>query len=218
MRLGICACLLLASSTQATISQHIPEETGHLHIRNVTTEFPDPIDDPFYHAPANLDTFKPGQVIRSRSINNTVTSDDLRASYQVFYRTTDTQNKPEATVATLWEPAKPKIPHQMMSYHSYMDSPSFDCSVSWAFVNGSDSDGYAPLLTDAPKFIKWALGKGIYVVVPDDEGPQAAFIAGFQEGQSALDGMRATINFFKLPADTGIATTGYRYVITPAFL
>lgn len=193
--------LLLATGTQAN---------HRLYTRNVTTDFPDPNDDPFYRPPANLSSFKPGQVIRSREINNTLTSDDLKASYQVLYRSTDTMNNSEATVTTVWEPKQPRKPPQILSYQSYMDSASFDCSVSWAFVKGSASKGGTVNILEAPTFVKWALGKGIYMIDTDDEGPKAAFIAGFQAGQATLDGIRATINFFELPANTAIATTGYR--------
>ncbi|UZJ51647.1 hypothetical protein CBS101457_000967 [Exobasidium rhododendri] len=177
-------------------------------VRDVTTEFPDPTVDPFYVAPANINTYKPGQVIRSRSVTTTITS-DVGSSYQLFYRTTNTSNQAEGTVATVWAPTTPKSPAQVLSYHSYMDSTSPDCAVSWAFVQGSASNGKAVTSLDAPVFIEWALSQGIYVVDPDDEGPKAAFIAGFQQGMAALDGIRAIKNYYKLPASTGIAMTGY---------
>lgn len=148
--------------------------------------FPDPIDDPFYKPPLNLNTYQPGFIIRSRKVNTTISSSKTAGSYQILYRTTDTQNKAEATVATVWEPIHPRSPAQILSYHSYMDSDSFDCAPSWGWLNNSASKGWAPLITDAPIFVDWALKHGIYVLDPDDEGPKAAFIAGFQQGQVSL--------------------------------
>jgi hypothetical protein len=175
-----------------------------LLLRSVATEFPDPNDDPFYKAPPKLSSYALGQVIRSRAVNTTITA-GVKSSYQVLYRTSDTQKNAEATVATIWQPLEPKSPAQILSYHSYMDSDSFDCSPSWAFVQGSASQGKPVTSLDAPIFIEWALSQGIYVVDPDDEGPKAAFIAGYQQGYSALDGIRATKNFYKLPKKTEIA-------------
>jgi hypothetical protein len=193
-----CACLLLAFSINASI----------LHVRDDTI-YPNPNEDPFYQAPSNISTFRPGAVIRSRAVNTTIGPKNAKASFQVLYRTTDTQNQSEATVATLWAPYNPRQPAQILSYHSYMDSDSFDCSPSWAWLNNTKSNGWVPLFTDAKMFINWALQFGLYVLDPDDEGPKATFIAGFQQGQAALDGMRATRDFFGLPKDTEIGMTGY---------
>ena len=47
------------------------------------------------------------------------------------------------------------------------------------------------------------------VIVADHEGPEAAFISGFQEGYAILDGMRAITNDQQLAKDSAIAMFGY---------
>ena len=180
-----------------------------LAIRMVPRQaFPDPTVDPFYKAPKNLRHYSPGEVIRHRLVNTTIPA-NVKQAYQVLYRTTDTQGNPESTVATLFKPTKPGKKAQVLSYHVYMDSDVEDCDPAWAFDAGSASKATGTTTTDSAIFINWALNNGIYVVVPDDEGPQAAFIAGFQEGMAALDGMRAIKNFFSFPKKTEIVITGY---------
>lgn len=139
---------------------------------NVTTAFPDPSQDPFYKAPFDVDSYQTGQVIRSRKVPTLITSEELKGSYQVLYRTTDTQNQPQATVATVWAPVKPKSPPQVLSYHSFTDSDAFDCSPSWGWIKGSKSKGKESVT--AVFLVKWALEHGIYAVNADVEGPNAA--------------------------------------------
>lgn len=202
LSIGISSLLLLLAIASARPTAR------SLHLRDVSTSFPDPNDDPFYKAPSNVNSYKPGQIIRTRSVNTTITS-FVGSSFQLLYRTTDTQNKSEVTVATVWAPTTPKSPPQVFSYQSYMDSDSLDCDPSWAFVSGSASQGKPVTSLDAPIYIEWALSTGRYVVDADDEGPKAAFIAGFQQGQAALDGIRALKNHYNLPKSTEIALNGY---------
>jgi hypothetical protein len=180
-----------------------------LRQRSVATEFPDPNQDPFYKAPSNLASYKLGQVIRSRKVVTTVTSSSIKPSYQLYYRTTNTQNGAEGTVATVLAPTSPKSPAQILSYHAYQDSDSFDCSPSWALVNGSKSDATGTTGSDLDVYVDFALSNGIYAIVPDDEGSSSTFIAGYQQGVDVLDGLRAIKNFYKLPSKAGIAMAGY---------
>lgn len=206
MHLRILAWLLVAGLSGSFAR---PLVSAPSTASNATAEFPNPRLDPFYAPPANLSAYETGQIIQTRRVNTTIVSDHLASSYQLFYRTTDAIGGAEATVATVWEPKEPKSPAQVLSYHVYMDSASFDCTPSWALVDGSASNGRVSLALDAPVFVKWALSKGIYAVVPDHEGPKAALIAGYQEGPATLDGMRAIRNFYTLPAETGFGMAGY---------
>jgi hypothetical protein len=177
--------------------------------RSVATKFPDPNKDIFYKAPSNLTAYKPGQVIRSRSVVTTVTSTSLKKAYQLYYRTTNTQNGAEGTVATVFAPKSPNKAGHILSYHAYEDSDSFDCAPSWALVNGSASKATGTTGMDLNTYANFALSNGVYLVVPDDEGSQSAFIAGYQQGYATLDGIRALKNFYKLPANAGVAMAGY---------
>lgn len=198
MQFHITALLLAAFATV----QALPHS---LKARAIS--YPDPTIDPFYKAPSNLASYKPGQVIRSRSVVTTIT-ENVKSSYQVYYRTTNTQNQASGTVTTIWEPTNARSPPQILAYTVYEDADALDCNPSWTFVNSS-AQGTGAGSTDVPIYIKWALENGIYVTVPDDYGPRSTFIAGFEEGMAALDGMRAIKNFYKMPKKTPVAVTGY---------
>jgi len=207
MQVTITTTLLLSALTLA-VALPLQGIDHRLFGRDVASAFPDPYQDAFYKAPSNLASYSVGDIIRTRAVDTTILA-SVGSSFQLLYRTTDTSKNAEATVATIWKPTTPRVPAQILSYHPYMDSDSLDCNPSWAFVQGSGSENTGTTSTDATVYIEWALSNGIYVVSPDDEGPKAAFIAGFQQGMSALDGIRAITNHYKLPKNTEVALLGY---------
>lgn len=172
-------------------------------------DLPDPNNDPFYATPANISRYCKGEVIQSRNVNTTIGDHNKATSYQISFRSLNTQNKPQKAITTVFVPAQPVHPPQIMSYQFFEDSTSLDCSPSYNFLSGWSQPDKLPISFDAPIIIGWALKRGIYVVAPDHEGPESAFIAGFQEGMATLDGLRATISLLKLPKNTGIAFLGY---------
>lgn len=48
-----------------------------------------------------------------------------------------------------------------------------------------------------------------YVLVPDHQGPRSAFMAGFEEGYTTLDGIRAGLNYLGLSSHLPIGLIGY---------
>lgn len=204
MRFILTSLVLIATSLYAVAY------AGPLVQKRASIANTDPNQDSFYKAPSNLATYKPGQVIRSRKVTTTVTSSSLKQAYQLYFRTTNTQGGAEGTVATVFQPTNPKTSAsaQILSYHAYEDSDSFDCAPSWALVQGSMSKATGTTGMDLDTYVTFALGKGVYAVVPDDEGSVSAFIGGHQEAYAALDGVRATKNFFKIPK-AAAAGAGY---------
>lgn len=199
MRTSLAAVVLAAASTvQAAVLR-----------REQAPAFPNPNDDPFYAVPANVSSYSLGQVINKRAVETIVSSGNLSASYQLFYRTNNATGGASATVATIFVPKSPVTPTKAFSYQFYMDSIQLDCNPSWALVNGSDSQAKSTAGDTATSSIQWGLDNGYYVITSDHEGPEAAFIAGIQEGQMSLDGLRALKNDQQLPADTQIALFGY---------
>jgi hypothetical protein len=176
----------------------------------LTASLPDPTKDPFYASDSDqqLHLSQPGQVLRRRRV---VTSFErnVDSSSQLYYRTTSSTKEAQGTVATVWKPSKPKLPVQILSFHTYQDSASLSCHPSWALVSGTASHGKIPVSLDSSVYIQWALDRGIYVIVPDHLGPKAAWLAGIQAGAAVLDGIRALRAHFQLPMDAEAALLGY---------
>ncbi|CBQ73810.1 probable lipase precursor [Sporisorium reilianum SRZ2] len=192
---------LVALAAAATVSLAAPLERR--------AQFPDPNDDPFYSAPANIGSYVNGQVIQSRSATTDIGTSNNAASFQLLYRTTNTSNLPEATVATVWIPAKPASPPKIFSYQVYEDATQLNCAPSYSYLSGLDEPGKGTVILDTPIVISWALQQGYYVVSADHEGPKAAFIAGCQEGRAILDGVRALRNFQNLASNSAVGFYGY---------
>lgn len=173
------------------------------------TAFPDPNEDPFYKVPSSIASYHPGQVISSRKVTTHIDNSFYSKSFQILYRTQNTAQQPDATVATLWWPKEPVYPTKVLSFHAFTDSAQLNCNPSWAFLNVTGSQNILTTTVDAPFYIEWALRKGYYVVAPDYLGSASAFNAGYQEGYAVLDGLRATLEFNKLNKDSSIVMFGY---------
>jgi Secretory lipase len=169
---------------------------------------PPPQSDAFYQPPAGYEATAPGTVLRSRAVP--VSAFGLLPqkvqAWQLLYRTTDTQDQPEATVTTLLLPlgAKPSAGRPLVSYQVAEDSAAPQCAISYQLRQGAGNDNIVAqaeiLLMDA------ALQKGWAVTVPDYEGPKSAYVAGKQAGQAVLDGIRATEGFAEAGLTGGAAT------------
>lgn len=176
---------------------------------DVSADFPDPSFDPFYHEDAQiLRSSASGQVLHVRKVGTDFTR-NVASSVQLYYRTTGTDEEAQGTVATVWKPTNAREPAQIFSFATYEDATSLNCNPSWALVRGSLSKGKIPVSLDSSVYIQWALDQGIYVIVPDHEGPKAAWLAGFEAGRSVLDGIRALRSFYELPLDAEVGMAGY---------
>ena len=166
-----------------------------------------PSDDAFYTAPANLTSYRPGEIIDSRSVYAPAV---LREVTQIKYATTNTQNSSSYTIATVASPDNIQYPQKLLSLQDWQDSSGKNCAPSYGFATGLlGSAGITTSVIDMPIVLEWALSKGYYVVVPDHEGPNGEFTVGHTEGQAGLDGIRAAISYLNLPADTSTAIYGY---------
>ncbi|EPQ30659.1 uncharacterized protein PFL1_01560 [Pseudozyma flocculosa PF-1] len=194
-------CLPAALATSATAHEGL--------VGRANPDFPAPDVDPFYKPSGNLAAARRGQVLRRRSFPSVFAGPDLEKSFHLLYRTEDTFNQPEATVASIFVPAKPSSPPRILSVQAWVDSNSPDCAYSWAVVKDSGSGTAIENFLDPGTYIKWALSKGYYVVTPDFLGPKSTFIAGYQSGQAILDGIKALIRDQNLPKDTAVGMVGY---------
>ncbi|SPO32460.1 probable lipase precursor [Ustilago trichophora] len=192
---------LIALAAAATAALAVPMERR--------APFPDPNDDPFYQMPSNIGTYANGQVIQSRKAPTDIGNINKAESFQLSYRTTNTQKEASVTVATVWIPSKPASPPKIFSYQTYEDSAQLNCAPSYNYLTGIDQPNKVTTILDTPIIISWALQQGYYVVSSDHEGPGSAFIAGYEEGMAVLDGIRAFKNFKNLPQDIGVGLYGY---------
>lgn len=204
MQISIVFNLLLAFVTVANGATH-----KRLLGNSGNPDFPDPNVDPFYKVPSSVASYQNGDVISSREVPTTINQSYYDKSYQILYKTQNSQNEGDATVATVWTPKKPKSESTVFSWQVFEDSTQLNCNPSWAFINKSKSTNTITTSVDAPFYIQWALEQGYYVIAPDHLGSNSAFIAGFQEGYAVLDGIRATIKFNKLSQSSKVAIAGY---------
>lgn len=165
-----------------------------------------PRQDPWYTAPPDWQYRQPGEVLRIRHAPGNLTSAfNASSTFNLLYRTTDTNYKPSWAVTTLFVPRKGNG-SALLSYQIPYSTPDVDASPSYAFYAPPSSQGL--MYAD----ITGALSRGWYVNVPDHEGPLASFTCGVQEGHATLDSIRAVKNQFQgwsLANDTRVAMWGY---------
>lgn len=164
-----------------------------------------PKSDPFYRAPDDLETFRPGDVldgrpVQVRSLRHVIEAD----AWHVRFRSTDMQGGPSWGVATVMVPRRrfrgPVRP--LLSYQCAIDALGATADPSYTLRRG-----------DQPElpFISLALRRGWAVVTTDFNGPQHAFGAYPLCARFVLDGIRAAIGFEPagLDAATPIGLWGY---------
>ncbi|KAK2614695.1 hypothetical protein N8I77_001500 [Diaporthe amygdali] len=145
-----------------------------------------PLQDPWYTAPDGFETAKPGDILRIREAPGNLTSlaSNCSSAYNILYRTTNSQYKPDWAVTTVFVPVA--VSPALLSYQIPYDSAWLDASPSYAFYT---TDG-----TDSLSDISTGLSSGWFVNVPDYEGPFASFTAGVQSGHATIDSIRAAFN------------------------
>ncbi|TQF73852.1 hypothetical protein FK531_04010 [Rhodococcus spelaei] len=178
--------------------------------------------DAFYTPPANIASLQNGAVIRERGVQP-IPIVGGRAK-EVAYKTTNSQNQPILTVTTVFTPNGCGLggngsggssfgssgggdcvgAGKLISYQHATNSLGMKCQPSVIFNSGNPIN----TLTVMTPFLQEALNRGYTVSAPDHNGPLASFIAGYTEGHSVLDGIRATESHLGLPATTEVALIG----------
>ncbi|CAJ2501707.1 Uu.00g045600.m01.CDS01 [Anthostomella pinea] len=178
-----------------------------------------PSQDPWYTAPAGFETAAPGTILRIRTDPSNITAvlDDCVAAYNILYRTTDARYAASWAVTTLLVPREPvggsnsssgnnsSVEEQekksaLLSYQIWYNTASVDGSPSYLLSTSfasNDMIGIPPATED----IGAALARGWFVVVPDFEGPLAAFGAGPQAAHAVLDSVRAVFESDAFPGE-----------------
>lgn len=158
-----------------------------------------PSKDPFYDLPSNLGKHAPGAILKHRQSPSSIvafgiTPDNIQDSYQVLYRTNDRDSKPIATVMTVIVPKNANF-GAVLSFQLAENAIIIDCAPSYGMTASSNDN---PLLASPTAqlqvlLIQAALADGWVVIVPDFQGPKAAFGDSIIAGQAVLDAARAAV-------------------------
>ena len=176
---------------------------------------PLPDHDPFYSVPSGIARLPNGTILKSRSVKASAgygLAPTLATSWQVQYKTENTQFQASADVATIMVPDMPWTgpgPRPLVSYQTAEDGVGSKCSPSYALDGGVvGADGNSETETG---LIFSALRKGWAVIAPDYEGPKSDFLGAAGEAHGVLDGVRAALRFHPdgVTASTPIALWGY---------
>ncbi|NDZ93223.1 lipase [Streptomyces sp. SID6673] len=150
---------------------------------------PTPLPDNFYTIPRNIGEYAPGDVISVRGRPNPPAFIDVR-TYQIKFRSSDSQGKPISAVTTLLVPTKKRVNGPLLSFQHIINATGLECAPSQALWTQD------PNLTirEAPA-LNVALQRGWTIAIPDHLGPRSAYGAAKLGGQITLDGIRAVQRF-----------------------
>jgi hypothetical protein len=133
---------LLVSTTLAISIELASVKHAYLKPAPIWKRIPiPPLSDPFYTPPSRYETTSPGTILRSRPIPNPIvasnsTNANIKAAFQVLYRTTDSLGEAQAAMQTVL------IPHnadysKYLSYQIAYDSAYDNCSPSYVLQQGA---------------------------------------------------------------------------------
>ncbi|MRH86528.1 lipase [Nocardia sp. SYP-A9097] len=172
-----------------------------------------PGKDPFFRAPHGFAQQAPGTVLRSRPVELALLGivPQQVAAWQLLYRSTDLDGKPEVAVTTVLLPkgATPDPERPLLAFGSAIDAVTDRCAPSYALRLGAVSPGSITQLEWL--LVANALRRGWAVTIADHVGQQGNFGAAREPGYRSLDGVRAALGFapLGLRPDTKVAVWGY---------
>ncbi|OTA92182.1 hypothetical protein M434DRAFT_22027 [Hypoxylon sp. CO27-5] len=156
-----------------------------------------PSQDPWYKALPDFEAYSPGTVLRIRAVpEKLIPFDHTSKAYHIMYRTTGSRYQPTWAAASLFIPETPCIlpsgHNALLSCQPAYNSASVDHSPSHTLFQPVPPSAQG-IPTGHARFHKM-LSRGWFVVVPDFEGPHAAFGASVLAGHATLDGIRAVLS------------------------
>ncbi|WP_228538165.1 lipase family protein [Nocardia sp. XZ_19_385] len=158
------------------------------------------LDPAFYNPdPAKVAAAQPGEILSARQVNlaNFWLIPLNTNAWQVSYRSTNTRGEAIPAVATVIVPHRPAPSGQrgLVSFQFAEDSLSINCAPSYTLQMGSMPNPLNPVIGAEFIEVQAMLQLGHAVVVPDHQGPSAAYAAGPLGARITLDGIRAAQNF-----------------------
>lgn len=122
---------------------------------------------------------------------------NVKNSWDILVRSEDPEGNPVAVVSTIVEPYYAD-PTKLVAYNAAQDSSNFDCSPTYAILQGS------PFFQNSEIQLEWAfmgsaamLSQGYYVITTNYETTtnySAAFTAGRLPGQNILNSLRGALS------------------------
>lgn len=213
MRFRHLFSLLMAAQTLVPATAAPPT-----HTPRGNADIAPPSQDPFYAVPSGLEKKSAGTVLAHRRSPSPVfalgfTPDNIQDSHQVLYRTTDRNGRPTATVMTVLVPKNANF-SSVLSFQLAENAVIIDCAPSYAITAASRDNPLLNSLTAQFQVLlmQAALADGWVVVVPDFQGPRAAFADDRIAGQAILDGLRASLrskSFTGISEKAVVALWGY---------
>jgi pimeloyl-ACP methyl ester carboxylesterase len=194
---------IAGAAVMATLAlTHVAQAQTALPVADANVK---PAADSFYTPPAAsyLASVAPGTIVRYRALPASSLWADVKEGWQIMYRSTNSKDQPVAMVTTLLVPKTVSTTgKKLISYQSFYDSLTLNCSPSGLTLNGKLFD---------KTFYKSALTKGYYVTLSDYEGLESQWIAAKNTGHGVLDSIRAVEGFSKsgLSASTPVGLFGY---------
>lgn len=217
------ACLVLATGVTVAICP-VLTNTAAAQPVPVTPALPFPLppappysDPGFYQPdPARVAAAQPGEILSARQVNLAnfwLVPLNVNA-WQLSFRSNNSRGEPIAAVTTVIVPhrAAPTGERALLSFQMAEDSLSQNCAPSYTLQMGSLPNPLNPVIGAEFIEVQAMLQRGHAVVVPDHQGPNAAYAVGPLGGRITLDGIRAAENFEPagLPGtDTRVALWGY---------
>ncbi|KAA8887061.1 triacylglycerol lipase [Nocardia colli] len=214
-RLGVTAvsmCLALTAIGAATADPGYPAfPPDQNQLPQLPTEpglydllpIPVPAEDPWYADPPELETYAPGQIVRSREVQTRLLGIPFPVyTKQLLYRTNDVHDNPIVTATTVVVPGIPWLgsPRPVISFQEAIDSTNSACNPSYTMQTGTMKE---------VALLQYWLEQGFAINIPDFDGKFNTFNT-YAEGKMVLDSLRAMKNDPGLGfADSGIALYGY---------
>lgn len=203
--------ILILQVLAASIPQNIDFELNALGRRdgNASWLLPTPTQDPFFQPPIDWLLYEPGTALRVRySPYRNISIGNCADTFQILYRTQDTNSAASYAVTTVYIPAShiectaatpENCSHGIVHYEVPYDSCDPDATPSYLLQYGEPYGDMYELLS-----------RGWFVSTPDYEGPLSSYTAGVQSGHATLDAMRAV---YQVGGDFGLDPTTMRQAI-----
>lgn len=173
-----------------------------------------PSQDPFYTPPSGYESQPVGTILKWRKLDHPIgyiiIPGQIKAGYQFIVRSEDTFGNPLAVATAVYIPYNAD-PKKLLSYQVAEDASNLDCAPSYAFQLGANPISIISAQIEQV-FVQAGMGEGWNVVVPDYEGPNAAFGVGELAGKATLNSVRAMLssgNITGIDPDAEIAYWGY---------
>ncbi|AFU03556.1 lipase family protein [Nocardia brasiliensis] len=158
------------------------------------------LDPGFYNPdPARVAAAQPGEILGARQVNLAnffLIPLNVRA-WQLSYRSTNTRGEAIPAVATVIVPHRPSPTpdRSLVSFQFAEDSLSVNCAPSYVLQMGSLPNPTNTVIGLEFIEVQAMLQLGHAVVVPDHQGPNAAYATGPLGARITLDAIRAAQNF-----------------------